>query len=79
MGKQKALNPEDLWDLPYSDEAAAVSQVCVFTSMSTSMSTVISCSAIKNTFKTSVNAAPGVKNFMLSQLKISSKVTYPAR
>lgn len=28
MGKQKALNPEDLWDLPHSDEAAAVSQVC---------------------------------------------------
>lgn len=28
MGKQKALNPEDLWDLPYSDEAATVSQVC---------------------------------------------------
>ena len=30
MGKQKALNPEDLWDLPHSDEAAAVSQVCTF-------------------------------------------------
>ena len=30
MGKQKALNPEDLWDLPYSDEAATVSQVCAF-------------------------------------------------
>lgn len=28
MGKQKVLNPEDLWDLPHSDEAAAVSQVC---------------------------------------------------
>lgn len=31
MGKQKALNPEDLWDLPRSDEAASVSEVCVFT------------------------------------------------
>jgi len=28
MGKAKALNPEDLWDLPYSDEASSVSQVC---------------------------------------------------
>ena len=27
MGKQKALNPEDLWDLSYSDEAPRVSQV----------------------------------------------------
>ena len=27
MGKQKALNPEDLWDLPYTDEASSVSQV----------------------------------------------------
>lgn len=33
MGKQKALNPEDLWDLPYSDEAATVSQVCAFLSI----------------------------------------------
>lgn len=33
MGKQKALNPEDLWDLPYSDEAATVSQVCSFVSI----------------------------------------------
>lgn len=27
MGKAKALNPDDLWDLPYSDEASSVSQV----------------------------------------------------